>query len=127
MRSAPGDSRSAFQHAQHFPSPSDPFRFSYDTTFFSSSHLAPLQPELVDEDDAVALRYGEPGAVRAEAEASDDVVLGTLVCGFSGELVSLLAVFVVQSNYPVRLGQKGRQAVRERQTQERENQELVRG
>lgn len=59
------------------------------------AYLAPLEAQLVHKHDAVALCDGKPSAVRAEAEPPDDVVLGTLVCGFRGEFVSFFAVLVV--------------------------------
>lgn len=74
------------------------------------TYLSPFQPELIDKDDAVTLRNGEPGAVGAEAQVSDDVVLGALFRGFGGESVSFFSIFVVQSHHSVRLlGGRGRE------------------
>lgn len=71
------------------------------------THLSPFQPELVDEDDAIALRDGEPGAIGAEAQVPHDVVLRALLRGFGGEPVSFFAIFVVQSHHSVRLFIRG--------------------
>lgn len=69
-----------------------------------TSDLAPFQPELIDEDNAVALCHSKSCAVWAEAEPSHEIILRALVGRFGRELVSLFAVLIVEGDNSVRLG-----------------------
>mmetsp|Transcript_11352 Transcript_11352/g.27842 ORF Transcript_11352/g.27842 Transcript_11352/m.27842 type:complete len:213 (-) Transcript_11352:175-813(-) len=67
--------------------------------------LAPLEPELVDEDNIVRLRDRQLGAVGREGHARHDVVLGALGVGRLGaELVLLVPQLVKEVHHPVCCG-----------------------
>lgn len=102
-REKEGEPAAALYATRPRPLPGHVTRTRAPSRLKKSAYLSPLQPELIDEDDAIALGYGEPCAIGAETQVSDDVDLRPLLRGLGGKSVSLFPVFVVQRDHSIRL------------------------